>query len=712
MVKIFLTSFYIMFCAFSFSQEICNNGIDDDGDGLIDLNDPDCDCDGFGTPQTIPSLVPNPSFEDKDCCPTSFSQLNCASTWIQVTDATSDYFNCSYYFGAATNAEITPPTGTGYVGAIYQNGWKEYIGACLLAPLVAGESYTLSFKIASFPIGGSGQACNGLNYGDIDVSIFGTSSCSNLPVATSDCPADASPNWNLIGTATYSPLSSWGTIEIEIDPTSDINAIMIGPPCGTLPAGYQGNPCFAYFVYDDLILASNIFFNSVDIDETGNLCNDDLQLEASTDSIGGAWQWYKDGIALVGETNTVLDISSNNYTPGDYQARYTLGNKCDIAEHIIDPPQYPVADFDFSTVCENLATAFTNQSTFPLNGIVDWEWDYDDDQIFDDTGTSTLHTFPSDGYFDVALRVTDSLGCQNEVTQSVEVYSNPVADFKIDSVCLETNSSNQDLSSINTTNGNSISSWAWDFGDGQLVTDQNPPGHLYADENIYDVELIVVSNNGCSDTIIKTTAIYPNPVVSFSVPDVCSLSPAEFSDASTVSTAHSSNQINDWAWDFGDGNTDDVQNPVHTYAIDSLYNAVLTITTDHNCSAKDSVTVTVFPKPKAKFLNDSLCLGGNSVFQDLSSINSSNGDQIIDWSWDFDDDSVSNTQNPDHTYLTPGNYNTELIVTSDFGCKDTANGTVIVHANPTFSLDIALPNCGQGDGEIVITPKIRKSLIL
>jgi PKD repeat protein len=268
------------------------------------------------------------------------------------------------------------------------------------------------------------------------------------------------------------------------------------------------------------------------------------------------------------------------------------------------------------------------------------------------------------------------------------------------------------LSSINTTNGNSISSWAWDFGDGQLVTDQNPPGHLYADENIYDVELIVVSNNGCSDTIIKTTAIYPNPVVSFSVPDVCSLSPAEFSDASTVSTAHSSNQINDWAWDFGDGNTDDVQNPVHTYAIDSLYNAVLTITTDHNCSAKDSVTVTVFPKPKAKFLNDSLCLGGNSVFQDLSSINSSNGDQIIDWSWDFDDDSVSNTQNPDHTYLTPGNYNTELIVTSDFGCKDTANGTVIVHANPTFSLDIALPNCGQGDGEIVITPKIRKSLIL
>ena len=52
----------LVFCTLALSQEICDNGIDDDGDGLIDLNDPDCECNGFGTPQTIPSLIPNPSF--------------------------------------------------------------------------------------------------------------------------------------------------------------------------------------------------------------------------------------------------------------------------------------------------------------------------------------------------------------------------------------------------------------------------------------------------------------------------------------------------------------------------------------------------------------------------------------------------------------------------------------------------------------------------
>jgi len=45
--------------------EICDNAFDDDGDGMIDLNDEDCFCQ-FQMPE---SLIPNPSFEELDCCP-------------------------------------------------------------------------------------------------------------------------------------------------------------------------------------------------------------------------------------------------------------------------------------------------------------------------------------------------------------------------------------------------------------------------------------------------------------------------------------------------------------------------------------------------------------------------------------------------------------------------------------------------------------------
>ena len=49
-----------MLSAFTcFSQEICDNAIDDDGDGLIDLNDEECLCNG----ELVPSIIPNASFE-------------------------------------------------------------------------------------------------------------------------------------------------------------------------------------------------------------------------------------------------------------------------------------------------------------------------------------------------------------------------------------------------------------------------------------------------------------------------------------------------------------------------------------------------------------------------------------------------------------------------------------------------------------------------
>ncbi|MEL6717894.1 MAG: hypothetical protein AAFP82_04195, partial [Bacteroidota bacterium] len=78
----------ILFLSFSTSsmEEICDNALDDDRDGLIDINDPDCVCEVL---EPI-SLIPNPSFEDLNCCPSGRSQLNCAEVWIQASEPTTD----------------------------------------------------------------------------------------------------------------------------------------------------------------------------------------------------------------------------------------------------------------------------------------------------------------------------------------------------------------------------------------------------------------------------------------------------------------------------------------------------------------------------------------------------------------------------------------------------------------------------------------------
>ncbi len=46
------------------SQEVCDNGIDDDGNGLVDLNDPGCPCDGIFIPADVTHKDPQPFFRE------------------------------------------------------------------------------------------------------------------------------------------------------------------------------------------------------------------------------------------------------------------------------------------------------------------------------------------------------------------------------------------------------------------------------------------------------------------------------------------------------------------------------------------------------------------------------------------------------------------------------------------------------------------------
>ena len=150
-----LTCLFFLFSYTAFSQEICNNGIDDDSDGLIDLNDPNCSC---GSATVVPSLIPNPSFEAYDFCPNDISQLDYSSVWIQATIPTTDYFNtCGY----VNNAGMMPfPDGNAAVGAFFNDGWQEYLGACLLTPMLSGTNYQIKFNIASKPATGYVELAN------------------------------------------------------------------------------------------------------------------------------------------------------------------------------------------------------------------------------------------------------------------------------------------------------------------------------------------------------------------------------------------------------------------------------------------------------------------------------------------------------------------------------------------------------------------------
>lgn len=422
--KKILTVFFLIFSLASFSQEICNNGIDDDNDGLIDLNDSvNCIC-GAGTPSVVPSLIPNPSFETMSFCPTSYSQLNGATGWIQATSATSDYMNtCGYIFPAAVSSGLVPfPNGNGIVGGYVMQDYKEYIGSCLLSPMIAGTSYQITFNIASTPIDPSNDTelqSGGIGYGPIDITIYGSSSCSNLPVSTLDCPSAASPStWSVLGAASYTPVASWGLTTITFTPSTNINAIMIGGPCNppaSYPSGNPSSPYYPYFYYDNLVLNNSAAFGLVSITSTGSYCTSNIVLTAnisSTVTSGAVLQWYLNGVAIVGSTGSTYNVPVGAAGLGNYQVKLTDGTVCALSGIYPVTSTPPSISVNSASLCPGGTTTITATSVYN-----NYTWNT----------TATSNSIVVSPANTTTYSVIGSLGtCTAQATSTVTIYTSSI----------------------------------------------------------------------------------------------------------------------------------------------------------------------------------------------------------------------------------------------------------------------------------------------
>lgn len=689
--KALFVCFVFMFSLVANAQEICDNGIDDDGNGLVDLNDPTCtlDCNGFGGSggsTSVPSLIPNSSFEDMDCCPSSWSQLNCASTWVQATTATSDYFNTCNYMPAIVPQPM--PDGNGVVAAIFSSGWQEYVGACLLQPMVAGTQYEIQLGISAAYVTGTLGDCGPITFDPIDITIFGAENCASLPVNTTGCPTSANsgstPSWVTLGATNYNPQNSWSTITITFTPTVDINAIIIGSPC-TLPANGYNTSCYAYFMFDNMVLNSSSSFTGGDVTVTGSGTwqSNNTTLTASPDSIAGTYQWYLDGVAMVGETDTILNLPSgcsNTFGTGVFTFVQTIGGECTSVDYTITLPEFPAASFTVNDGCMGTDIIFNEMSTAGGNTIIDWQWD------FGDGSTSNIqaatHTYAADGTYNIQLVVADSV-CSDTVVVPVVVYPNPVAQFANADGCLGFDIDFLDGSTVNVPDN--ITTWEWDFGNGTTSTLQNPTA-LYGNTGAFPVQLIVTTNNGCKDTLQQAVSLFDNPTADFLMGSECLYNAVTFTDQSTIA----SGSITGYEWDFGDNNTSAVQNPSNQYASQNTYNVELVVTSDNGCT--DTVVMPYIPLeiPVASFGSVSDCVYDSLVFTENSTL--LNPGSFL---WSFGDGSpIISTQNPSHLYSSVGSYDITLIVTSANGCVDDTliNYSAYPAPNMGFSSDVICEN--------------------
>ena len=372
--------------------EICDNGIDDDLDGFIDLNDSKCEC-GAELPS---SLIPNPSFEERTCCPTANEMLNCAVGWVQASGPTTDYINtCGDYLGNTSIPAFAPlplPDGEGAVGfrdgqANVGSNYKEYVGACLTETMKSGVNYKLKFFV--------GFRDNITGSKNLDIAIFGGTTCSQLPFGGQGCPANTS-TYDELDIQSVSGSNEWVSVEFEFTPTKDYEVFIVGPSCAPNP----NTPFSPYFYIDGLTLAETSDFGVPLENVEGSICNDDLTLSI-IEKPGQSYQWYKDGIAIVGETNNSLSIINTPSAEGSYLVVINVEDGCiSSKEYIVRVPPYYASQS--ATICEG------------------------DDYAIENTNWN------EDGIYETTITAVD--GCDSIITLDLEVIPTTYGSI-IESIC-------------------------------------------------------------------------------------------------------------------------------------------------------------------------------------------------------------------------------------------------------------------------------------
>jgi gliding motility-associated-like protein len=311
------------------AQEICDNGIDDDGNGLIDLNDSACVCVLNDLPH-----VTNDGFELYNTLPTAISQMNRATNWFQATYGTSDYFNSLPGGFSPPNLPTPLPSGTGVAGFTVAPGGMENIGTCLAYPLLPGVPYSVTFSLLGGRYGGANANPPIPAYDSVNINLYGRNSCPSFPLPGVDnCPF--SHGFVLLGSIHYGSNFSWQQFTMNFTPTDTIYSIIIGPPC-VPPANFQGSPEGSpYFWIDDFQIILPAPYVQLNVQEVGNACLSSWELQAVTSHPPDALQWYYEGVALVGQTAPSLQLNSLPTGAGTYQVRATYASGCLVASQTV-----------------------------------------------------------------------------------------------------------------------------------------------------------------------------------------------------------------------------------------------------------------------------------------------------------------------------------------------------------------------------------------
>lgn len=341
-----------------------------------------------------------------------------------------------------------------------------------------------------------------------------------------------------------------------------------------------------------------------------------------------------------------------------------------------------ISDFDVSktNVCTGEAISFNNNS----NHIGDCFWTFGD-------GTSSVteaptKTYQTPGTYTVTMINRVSAGCTDTIVkvQYITVRQGVVPSFTFN-ITSPPCSDSAIVQFQNTTPGSGWN-YHWTFGDATPQSTATHPTHTYDHNGTFLVSLGFTDTSGCMVAAVVPVVITSQlPVAKFKADTLnCPYGQVRFTNQSTGS--------NSCLWNFGDGTTSTMRNPIHTYINTGYYRVVLTAFSAGGCDS------TVIKPNYIHIVTPQVNFHVNQTYSPcpplVAVFNSAANRPDMSYVWDFGDGNTDTVQHPTHIYFQPGVYTVKLIGTAANGCSDTVTRVGLIDVQgPTGNF---VTNYGNG----------------
>lgn len=292
------------------------------------------------------------------------------------------------------------------------------------------------------------------------------------------------------------------------------------------------------------------------------------------------------------------------------------------------------------------------------------------------TGDTISYTYTANGDYMVHLYQKNTTGCTYASKQKISVLA-PVGTLTYTAGYLCSGVPAR----FEIKNGNAAQ-YIFVFGDGDTLRSTSPVAHhVYTRPGNY-IPHAYLSNNGCLMPLHVGDTIKVDATIAgfmYTTQYQCGATTLSFTD-----TSHSFFGNKNRLWNFGDGTTFTLQQPVKIYTQGGTYLVSLLVTGNSGCTdtITTAVNVVVRNYPVATIGGDTSGCTQQQV--NLAALVQST-DPISDYRWSLGNNVNGNGAMVAGLYNATGTYPVQLIATTTFGCADTASRMLRVHSTPVVT---------------------------